>query len=311
MASRCFTPFKVPRVRITELDSCGTPLVSSCSSVTTDGIITVAQTAEYEAREEFYIKNADGVFCVQRTNAPILKWLNMTYTFCAVDPELVYLLTKQTILLNDADTPIAMGNSWQTNDAATVHFGFEAWTRVSAVTCTAEMFGYALWPYNVEGTMSDVTYENGAANFVVTARTQIGSNWGVGPYSVISSEATATLGNPLPLLTPVSATEHRRMFTTFLAPPVSGCGCTPLSYTMVMTDTGTGTHHGTITIPTIPYTVLPASVSWGDTPTSITTTVSAGPTALHNYSVAGTYTARLFPRGFSSQPFVTAPTPIA
>ncbi len=308
MSSRCFTPFKVPRVRITELDACGTPLAGECASVTTDGIITIEQTAEYEDREEFFVKNADGKFCVQRTNAPILKWLNMTYTFCNVDPELVYLLTKQTLILSDADEPQAIGNTWETNDADLVNFGFEAWTRVAAVDdCPEELFGYALWPWNIEGTMGDVTYENGAANFVVTSRTSVGSNWGVGPYSVIASEATATLGDPLPLLTAVTATEHRRMFTTFLAPPVSGCGCGPLSFPLAFVDSGVLT--GQITLPTTPYaTVLPAEVAWGDT---MKTTVTSGPTASHVYAAPASYTVTLFPRSFSSQPFVSASTPIA
>lgn len=308
MSSRCFTPFKVPTVRITELDACGTPLVGSCSSVTTDGIITIEQTAEYEDREEFFVKNADGKFCVQRTNAPILKWLNMTYTFCNVDPELVYLLTKQTLILSDAAVPQAIGNTWETNDADLVNFGFEAWTRTAATDdCVTELFGYALWPWNVEGTMGDVTYENGTANFVVTSRTNVGSNWGIGPYSVIASEAVATLGNPVQLLTPVTSTEHRRMFTTFLAPPISGCGCGPLSFPLTFADSGVLT--GQVTIPTTPYaSVLPATIAWGDT---TKTTVTTGPTASHVYGIAGSYVATLFPRSFSSQPFVSASTPIA
>lgn len=310
MATRCFTPFKVPAVRVTELDSCGAPLVSACSSVATDGIITIEQTAEYEDRVEFFVKNADGKFCVQRTDPPLLKWLNMTYTFCNVDPELVTLMTKQSLIMSDADVPGAIGNAWETDDASLVNFALEAWTRVGAQPdCEdGELFGYALFPWHVEGTMGDVTYENGAANFVVTARTNVGSAWGVGPYSVYSSEAAATLGDPKPLLTAVTATEHRRMFTTFMAPPQSLCGCNGLTFVLAFADTGVLT--GTITLPTTPYTtVLPAEVDWGDaTPTE---TVTTGPTASHVYAMAGTYTVTLKPREFSSGYFVSAATAIA
>lgn len=50
MTSICYTPWKVPRVRATLLDSCGAP-VTGCSTVVTDGIISVAMTKEYEVRE--------------------------------------------------------------------------------------------------------------------------------------------------------------------------------------------------------------------------------------------------------------------
>lgn len=72
MTSRCYTPWKVPKVRATQLNSCGTP-VTGCSTVVTDGIISVAMTKEYEARQEFFVKNGNGDFCVKQTNPPILK----------------------------------------------------------------------------------------------------------------------------------------------------------------------------------------------------------------------------------------------
>ena len=53
MATTCFTPFKVPRVRVTRLNSCGQVVTGSCSPVVSDGIISVAMTTNYEDREEF------------------------------------------------------------------------------------------------------------------------------------------------------------------------------------------------------------------------------------------------------------------
>jgi hypothetical protein len=309
MATRCFTPFKVAAVRVTLLDSCGRFEDTACSSISTNGIITIEQTANYEDRVEFYVKNGDGQFCVQRTDPQLLKWIDVTYTFCEVDPELVNFMTGQTVILSDADTPAAIGNSWKTNDASLVNFAFEGWTRVAAQPdCEqGELFGYVIFPWNVEGTMGDVTYENGAANFVVTARTQVGSAWDVGPYSVYSSEATATLGDPLPLLTAIESDEHRRMFTTYLAPPDGACGCIDATPTLAFADTGTLI--GTVTIPTEPFdTVLPATVDWGDTNTSVVTT---GPTANHTYAIAGTYTVTLRPNDFSAPVFTSAATPIA
>jgi hypothetical protein len=308
--SRCFVPFKVKKARVTLVDSCGAPVVSGCSSISTDGIITVEQTATYEDREEFFIKNGNGTFCVQETNPPILKWIQLTLTFCNVDPELVTFLTGQSLVLDDADTPVAIGNDWSTNDAATVNFGFETWTGVAnQENCTTPLFGYGVWPWMVEGTMSDVTYNNGTANFVVTARTKVGNNWGQGPYVVQQSAATATLGNPLLLTPALPSTAHRRMITTLEPPPISGCGCIAIpNPVLAFADTGVLT--GTVTIPTTPFTatVLPGTIDWGD---GTTTTVTTGPTTSHIYAMAGTYTTVYRSKAFSTTSWTSAATPVA
>ena len=230
MTSVCYTPWKVPRVRATLLDSCGVP-VTGCSTVVTDGIISVAMTKEYEDREEFFVKNGDGVYCVKETNPPILKWINLELTFCNVDPELVNILSAEPLVYDDADSPNATGWSTQEGSAASVNFAFETWTRLSGLStpCTGGAeYGYVLFPWVVEGTIGDLTFENGAANFVLNARTSSGSGWGTGPYFVDLSDAAATLDTPIALLTPIGALQHHRMFITRLAPPTATCGCTDL-----------------------------------------------------------------------------------
>lgn len=234
MTSICYTPFKVPRVRATKVDvNCGVP-VTGCSTVVTDGIISIEMTKEYEDREEFFVKNGDGTFCVRETNPPILKWINLVLTFCNVDPELVNIMTSEPLVLDDAPSPRATGYSTQEGSAALASFALEGWTRLANVTngpaCTGGVeYGYTLFPWIVEGTVGDLTYENGAANFVVNARTRGGSNWGLGPYMVDLSDATATLDQQIPLLTPITSIQHSRMFLTRLAPPASACGCQVLA----------------------------------------------------------------------------------
>jgi hypothetical protein len=312
MATRCFVPFKVPKVRLTLLDSCGTVDESSCSTIATDGIITIEQTATYEDRVEFFTKNADGKFCVQETDPPLLKWLDITATFCNVDPEIVTFMTGQTLVLDNGETPTAIGNDWGTDDASLVNFAFEAWTRVAnQEDCADPLFGYAIWPWGVEGTMGDVTFQNGAANFIARWRTKVGNNWGVGPYSVQRSAAAASLGNPTALQTALASTTHRRFITTFLPPPIGGCGCIALP-NPVLGFADTGTLIGTVTIPTTPYTetVLPGIIDWGDSSTT-TVAVGGGPTVPHTYAMAGTYTATFRSDAFSAAPWVSAATPIA
>ena len=232
MTTVCFTPFKVPLVRVTQVNSCGLP-VTGCSTVTTDGIISIQMTLEYEERQEFFIKNGDGNFCVRETDPPILKWINLVGTFCDVDPDLVGIMTGNEVNYDDAETPNANGYSVDEGATATVNFGWEFWTRIAnngGVPCTGGIeFGYGIFPWVVEGTIGDITYENGAANFILNARTKGGSAWGTGPYFVDYSDNPAGSTTEVALLTPIRSTEHKRFFTTRLEPPDPTCGCTELS----------------------------------------------------------------------------------
>jgi hypothetical protein len=227
----CYTPWKIPRVRVTQLDNCGVP-VTGCSTVVSDGIISVEMTKEYEDREEFFVKNGDGVYCVKETNPPILKWINLVVTFCNVDPELVNIMSAEPIVYDDAASPNAIGYSTEEGSAANAFFALEGWTRLSGLStpCTGGAeYGYVLFPFVVEGTIGDLTLENGAANFVLNARTSSGSGWGTGPYFVDLSDAAGTLDDEIALLTPIGALQHHRMFITRLEPPEATCGCTTLS----------------------------------------------------------------------------------
>src|SRR5688572_24454209 len=133
MASVCYTPWKVPRVRVTQLDECGTP-VTGCSTVVSDGIISVEMTKEYEDREEFFVKNGDGVYCVKETNPPILKWINLVVTFCNVDPELVNIMSAEPLVYDDAASPRATGYSTEEGSAANAFFALETWTRLAGLS---------------------------------------------------------------------------------------------------------------------------------------------------------------------------------
>ena len=69
-------------------------------------------------------------------------------------------------------------------------------------------------------------FQNAAHVTNLTARTQAGSAWGLGPYS-IRRDATipATLE---PLLTAIGATQHKHFQFTDAPLPTSACGCVEL-----------------------------------------------------------------------------------
>jgi hypothetical protein len=232
MSSECYTLWKIPTVRVTKLNSCGQP-ITGCSTVVSNGIISVAMTKEYEARQEFFIKNGDGTFCVKKTNPPILKWINIVATFCGVDPEMVNIMSAEPLVNDDSSSAVATGYSTQEDSASSANFALEMWTRLASVSngapCSGSEYGYVLLPWVVEGTVGDLTLENGAANFILNARTSSGSLWGTGPYNIDLSDASGTLNNHIPLLTAIGATQHARQLTVRLTPPTAACGCTTLS----------------------------------------------------------------------------------
>lgn len=297
MASVCFTPFKIPRVRVTKLDSCGVVVEGSCSEVSTDGIITVEMTHELEDREDFYQKNGDGEFCVEEADSPKLKWINLVLTFCNVDPEMVNLLTASPMVMSDADTPAAIGYRTRAGVISTVNFAFEGWNRVTgqnACNGSSPAYLYNLWPWVVDGVMGDLTHQNGVANFVVNARTRLGSQWGSGPYYVYASELAATLGDPELLPDgPVTSDDHHLMFRTFMGPPDSGCGCAAIPETFAAPVIA-----GQQVTVTFPTGSLPVDIDWGD---SSVTTHTSGTTAQHTYAGPGTRTVTIKPRLVSHQ----------
>jgi hypothetical protein len=201
--------------------------------VVSDGIISIEMAKNYEDREEFFVKNGDGQFCVRATTPPILKWIDLTITFCNVDPDIVSIMAGEPLYTSDDAAETKIGWSTEEGSVDTVNFALEGWTRLSgaSLSCSGSSgpaYGYVLFPWVVEGTIGDMTLENGVANFVVTARTSSNSLWGVGPYNVALSDNLATLDTEIPMLTPIGSGQHHRMFVTRLAPPAASCGCASL-----------------------------------------------------------------------------------
>lgn len=302
MATICATPFKVPRLRATRLDSCGNPVEGDCSTVVTDGTITVEIAREYEDREDFFKKNGDGVFCVRQTDPPILKWINLTMTMCNVDPYLVNLVAGEEVLEDDATPPNVIGFRVTNGSSALVNVAIEVWTRTTGGACGVgeTRFGYLLFPWVIEGTVGDITLENGAADFILTARTNSGSPWGVGPYTVQESAAVATLGDPLPFYQIVGAEDQEEWVWTTLEPPVASCGCIALPLALVVAPTGL---NATVTMPT--GINFPVFVDWGDL--SPVEDFTVGPIT-HAYALAGTYEVSLYPGGVSSAAYTGSVT---
>jgi len=301
MPSICFSSLRLPVVRVTAENACGLPLTGAGTTLTTSGLISVAMAVNQQDRQDYFTLNADAQPCVTNTAPPILKWIDLTITFCNVDPTLLSVITGEPLVLNDAASPVAIGWDTSVGSVNTVNFGFEGWTRIGGTTqaCAANgqvQYGYFLLPWVTEGVVGDVTFQNGLANFTVTARTQAGGTWGVGPYTVVASSAVATLNLPLPLLTAIGPNVHRRMFVTTLAPPLPLCGGASLPAGPLVATVTTPPKTVTLTFP-VP-SILPATVNWGDgtAPQNIT----SGLTTTHVYTTAATFTITMAPNAISA-----------
>lgn len=303
--------YQLPIVRVTKLDVCGVP-ETVCSSITDECVVSIEETGEYRERQEFFPENGAGRFCMEKTNPPLRKWLNLTITFNDTNPKMIGMLTGDTVKFNDAAVPEAIGYGVSQDAVYSSNFALEGWLnlgeRCDGTACdpNGPLYGYVVYPWVKEATIGDITYGNDTVTFVVNAIAVRNSPWGVGPYNVVNSAAVATLGDPLPLFDAIPADEYKDMIFTSMAPPTAQCDCIDLVPALTFADTGVLT--GTVTFPTLAGT-LPADINWGDaTPVE---TVTSGTTAQHVYAAPGNYTVTLTPRDTSSATYVSASTPIA
>jgi hypothetical protein len=266
----------------------------------------VAQAPEYEARQDYFTLNADAQPCITDTAPPILKWINLTITFCQVDPQLVSMVTGEPLVLDDAEIPNAVGWDTAVGSVNTVNFAFETWTRIGGSTaCTDGLvnYGYFLLPWVTEGVVGDITLQNGAATFTVTGRTNAGSPWGTGPYNVLINQSGTNEGFPGPMLTAIGSQTHRRLMLTQLAPPTAACGCASLPGPTM--SAAAVVKAATLTLP-VPAPSFPIYVDWGDGTVVEVTTPAL--TVLHTYATVATFTITMGPMDFSAAPSTTTVT---
>lgn len=229
--SECRTLIQGTRLRATLVDACGAAVGGDCSTIVTDGFISVAMTDNVEAPDEFKVKNASGAFCINQRSTPELNWIETTIILCEIMPELISFLTGSPLVYDDATpTPNAIGFGTDSDTYATASFALELWTNIgrrrgqAACPTGTTRYGYLLLPWLLEGTLSDTTIENAPSQWTINTITSDGNDWGVGPYDMQLDSG----GNPSPLFEAIPTTRHRHMQFTDLAPPDSLCACQEL-----------------------------------------------------------------------------------
>lgn len=215
--------------RITRLDECGAVVEGQCSTVVTDGVISVTDTANYQDPEDITQANANGDLCIDDQADPALRWLDLEIVLCRVDPDIVNIMTGDPLVLDDAATPNTVGYRIDAGLTGTGNFALEVWSGLPGNACTGGFpnYGYHLFPWVKQATYAERSVANAPYAITLNARTQAGSPWGVGPYNIRRDAVTpATLE---PLMTPIGTQQHYHFQFSDAPLPTPACGCVPLT----------------------------------------------------------------------------------
>lgn len=299
MATKCITLVRGRSARFTRVDACGRPVYGEASTVTTEGFISIAYTANTDEGEEINVTNAAGKTCVRVPAVPKFLGYTAEITFCQVDPDIFAMATGQEVEYDAFGD--AVGFSMDTQVSAADHyFALEVWagspTTDGACAEGAEgQYGYVLMPFFQAGIVGDFTIENAEVTFTISqAATKDGNAWGVGPYDVV----LGLTGEPQPLWQPLKPTQHMRTIITGVAPPEAECGARPLLPADDAALTGvTATPTGlSVAFAPTPVGTDPWWIDFGDGTWDYE---GAGTSITHEYDAAGTYSFIAY-RGSSS-----------
>lgn len=182
MATKVLNSLKGRVIRLTRLDACGVPVIGACSTIVTDGFISVDFSPEEESGEEFTQKNAWGDLCISEKDADLVKWVNVTIKMCEVHPDVLDLVAGGTSLTSGVDT---VGTSFGQSYSATA-FALEVWTKQAGSACEggSPEWGYFLFPFCKNGKVAGVgPIENGTMDIDVSGEAQPApADWGINPY---------------------------------------------------------------------------------------------------------------------------------
>lgn len=218
-------------IRVTRLDSCGRPVAGACSTIVTDGFVSVTMSPETQDGQEISVTKANGKICVAEKACDQIKWINTQLTLCAVDIDLVTMMnpTWRKMTNEEADT---IGWYESSNLDCATGFALEIWTNTANAADVCDnpnaqgSWGYVLLPWVTGGVVGDLEITNDAVQFQFNGRTKRNAKWGVGPYNVRLNPNTAA---PLPLPAVVQGDDPRVFMLTTMAPPTPVCGCTTLT----------------------------------------------------------------------------------
>jgi hypothetical protein len=221
MATKILKSLKGRVIRLTRLDNCGVPVVGACSSIVTEGFVTVEYSPEVEAGEEYLQKNAWGSLSISEKDADRNKWVNVSMTMCEVNPDVLDLVGGGNPLQDAVGTDTIGASFGVENNLAA--FALEVWTKQAGTSCTGgnPEWGYFLVPYIINGSIDgSITIENGTMTLGLKGEGQAAvADWGVNPYG----------DNPLLDTGGMPTGDLWAYVLTTVQPPAATVGCVALA----------------------------------------------------------------------------------
>jgi len=206
MSTRVIKSIKGRRIRLTQLDNCGTPVDVSdgCGTVVSDGFISVTLSGQYVTGQQFQARDIFGTLCVNDSDPDQLVSVSVSIELCEVHPDVLsIILGEQPVLVSGEAEGFSFGaeRNWSS-------FALEVWTKAVGESCDGR-WGYFVVPYNRNGKLDGgVTINNGTLTVTCAASAQPATAaWGTGPY----------LSNPFPASFP--AGDLWGISTTTVQPP--------------------------------------------------------------------------------------------
>ncbi|MGW1989575.1 hypothetical protein [Embleya sp. NPDC001921] len=216
---------------MTRLDSCGRPICGPDNGYVFDCFATLAMNPNVEEGTDVDYKAANGRQCGFKRGCPTLNGYDVEVGFMSLAPEFVEITTGNPVVFDFAGEPIGWDDcAVQCNTG----FALEMWAElIQDGACPEDAAGewmYYLMPWITNGLIGDMEIGSEATELTLTGATRAGGGWGVGPYNVVATNAAQVPG---PMLTPLGAKCHRRVFKTTIAPPVPVCDYAPVPLTGV------------------------------------------------------------------------------
>jgi hypothetical protein len=180
------------RIRVTDLDATGEPVVGANHFYVSDAMVSVGWDPNYEDGDEITEKNACGEVVISYKGDDSLKWGNITITLASPDPFLAAILSNGTVLTAAAKSgyaapPIGVVSG----DGVSI----EVWTKriFGGKLDVDNPYGWWVYPWVKNLRVGGHVHENAGLKPVYTGQTFENPNWGDGPLNDFAAVATTKM----------------------------------------------------------------------------------------------------------------------
>lgn len=218
-SSNVAAPIKGRVYRVVKLDTCGNPVTGTGSGMQLvhSAFTQVGQDPQYEDGVEFFERTASGALCVNQKDDPILKRINLTIDFCAVNVTgAAYMMSARELTVGSPTTGYGFAVS---EGASSNRFSLEVWQEVAGSgACSAsglQQYIYNAWPNCGAAKVGNYNIELARSTLEITAETRAVS---AASNGWLAKNGSATW---LPAGTTLAGTEHWLWNITTTPPPAS------------------------------------------------------------------------------------------